>query len=197
VRVTGTGSAAKGITAQSVAVSAASASGCTGAGPGGAAGGGGFRFGNGQRPPNAGNRAGGGFGNRLGARPTNFALASGPVVSVSGDSMVVKSTTFPRPATSSTKKSSTSKKRAKPAARPKATTSKVTVRFASSTSVTQTVAGATSDVAVGACVTATGTTDGGNVDAARVVVSQPVNGSCSVGFGGFGRRGGGSTGGQV
>jgi hypothetical protein len=108
----------------------------------------------------------------------------------------VKSTTFERPSTSSTKKSS-NQKNSKSAAKPKVTTSKVTVKLPSSTSVTQTVAGTTTDVAVGSCVTATGTTDGGSVDAARVVVSQPVNGSCAAGFGGFGRQAGGSTGGQV
>jgi hypothetical protein len=198
VRVTGTGSASKGITAQSVALSAATSSGCTG--PGGAAavgggGGGGFRFGNGQRPRNFGN--GNGFRNRGGARTANFALASGPVVSVKGDKIVVKSTTFQRPSTTSTtsgKKKSTSKRTT--TAAPTTKTSNVTVTLPSAVAISQTVAGTAADVAVGACLTATGTTSAGSVAANRVVVSQPVSGSCTAGFGFGGGRGPGAGGGN-
>jgi hypothetical protein len=207
VRVTGTGSTSKGITAQSVALSTASASGCNGgpgggAGAGGAAGGpGGFRFGNGQRPRNfggTGTRPPGGFGSGSGTRPANFALASGPVVSISGDKMVVKSTTFQRPTATSTKAKNAKAKSTKPksTAKPKTSTTNVTVSLTGTTTITQTVTGSASDVAVGSCVTATGTTAAGSVAADRVMVSQPVNGSCSIGFG-FGGRGGGAPGGAV
>ena len=183
VRVTGTGSAAKGITARSVALSAATSSGCTaGPGGGGFGGGGGFRFGNGQRPRNLGN--GNGFRNRGGARPANFALAAGPVVSVKGDKIVVKSTTFQRPATTSTtsgKKKSTSK--GTTTSKPTTKTSNVTVALPSGVAISETVSGTTADVAVGSCLTATGTTSAGSVAANRAVVSQPVNGSCTAGFG--------------
>jgi hypothetical protein len=197
VRVLGTGSAAKGIAATSVSVSAADANGCTG-GFGGAGGGRGDgqrpNFPNGQRPnfPN-GQRPN--FGGRSGNRPANFAAANGPVVSVSGDKVVVKSTTFQR--RSSSKKSSTKSKKAQSTTttKPKTTTSNVTVTVGSSAAITQTVTGTTSDVAVGSCVTATGTTGAGGLDAASVVVSQPVNGTCSGGFGGFGGGPGGAAGG--
>jgi hypothetical protein len=201
VRATGTGSASKGITAQSVAVSAAAASGCTAGAGGGAGGPGGFRFGNGRRPGNFsgnGNRPRDGFGNGNGTRPANFALASGPVVSISGDKMVVKSTTFQRPTSTSTKAKNAKAKSTKSGstAKPKTTTTNVTVTLAGTTTITQTVTGSVSDVAVGACVAATGTTTAGSIDANRVTVSQPVNGSCSGGFG-FGGRGGGAAGGTV
>jgi hypothetical protein len=194
VRVVGTGSATKGLTAQTVAVSAASTNGCTG-GPGGPGGPGGFRSGNRPRPRDFGNGGGGGnggFRNGSGTRPANFALASGPVVSVSGDKVVVKSTTFQRPTTSS--KSTGKKAKAKATTRPKATTTDVTVTLAASTTVTQTVAASASDVTVGSCVTATGTTASGSVNAERVTVSPPVNGACAGGFGFGGRGGGGSAG---
>ena len=62
--------------------------------------------------------------------------------------------------------------------------------------------GTTADVAVGSCVTATGTNSAGSVTANRVVVSQPVSGSCTAGFGfGGGPRpgagGGNGTNGSV
>jgi hypothetical protein len=199
VRVTGTGSATKGITARSVALSMATSSGCT-AGPGaagfgGRGGGGGFRTGNGQRPRNFGN--GNGFPNRGGARTANFALAAGPVVSVKGDKIVVKSTTFQRPTATSTtsgKKKSTSKGTTTP--KPTTKTSNVTVTLPSAVTISETVAGTTADVAVGSCLTATGTTSAGNVAANRAVVSQPVNGSCTAGFGfGFGGGAGPGAGG--
>lgn len=183
VRVTGTGSASKGITARSVALSTATSSGCTGPG------GGGFRFGNGQRPRNFGN--GSGFRNRGGARTANFALASGPVVSVKGDKIVVKSTTFQRPTTTST---TSGKKKSTP--KPTTKTSNVTVTLPSAVSISQTVAGTAADVAVGSCLTATGTTSAGSVAANRVVVSQPVSGSCTAGFGFGGGRGPGAGGGN-
>ena len=199
VRVLGTGSAAKGITAQSVSLSVASASGCAGPGNGGAgaAGGpgtrGGFRFGNGQRPRNFG---GNGTGNGSRTRPANFAMAFGPVTSVSGDTLVVKSTTFVRPAATKSKGkakgASTSKSTS--STTPKTTTSNVTVTLTNTSQISQTVSASASDVTVGSCVTATGTSNGGGVDADRVAISDPVNGQCTGGFGRFG--GGGGTGGN-
>jgi hypothetical protein len=195
VRVLGTGSATKGITARTVAVTPSTANGCNGPAlgrVGAAAGaGGGFRFGNGQRPRNFGNRTGTGAPNRR--RLANLAIASGPVVSVHGDSVVVKSTTFVRPSASSSSSSSAKKKTTTTTA-PKAkraATTDVTVILTSSSQITQTVAAGATDVAVGSCVTATGTSSGGGVDAARVAISEPVNGECLGGFGGFGRFGGG------
>jgi hypothetical protein len=192
VRVNGTGSDAKGITASTVSVSAADANGCTGGfgGPGGRNGqrpnGQRRNFPNGQRP-NFGNRSGNG------TRPANFAVASGPIVSVSGDKVTVKSTTFPRPTSSSSK----SKKSSKRTAAPKATTTKVVVTLRSSTTITQTVSGSAADVTVGKCVNATGTAGSGAVDATRVSISDPVNGACTFGGfggGGFGPGGSGSGG---
>jgi len=191
VLATGTGSASKGITARSVSLTAATSTGCT-AGAGGRTGrAGGFRFGNGQRPRNFGN--GNGFRNRGGARAANLALASGPVVSVTGDKIVVKSTSFQRPATTSGKNT----KQAESAkTKPTTTTSNVTVTLPSAAVITETVAGTPADVAVGSCVTATGTTSAGSVAANRVMVSQPVNGSCTLGFGFGGGRGAGAAGGN-
>jgi hypothetical protein len=191
VLATGTGSASKGITARSVSLTAATSSGCTAGAGGGAGRAGGFRFGNGQRPRNFGN--GSGFRNRRGARAANFALASGPVVSVTGDKIVVKSRTFQRPAATNGKNT----KKAKNAkTKPTTTTSNVTVTLPSAAVITETVAGTPADVAVGSCVTATGTTSAGSVAANRVMVSQPVNGSCTRGFGFGGGRGAGTAGGN-
>ncbi|WP_417562076.1 hypothetical protein [Microbacterium sp.] len=75
-----------------------------------------------------------------------------------------------------------------------------TVAIDSSTKVTTTVAGTTSDLAVGKCVTATGTSDtSGGFDAKALTVSPASSdGTCTTGFGG-GRQGSaganGSTGG--
>jgi hypothetical protein len=198
VRVIGTGSAPKGITARTVAISQATSNGCGGGGQG-AGGAGGRRFGNGQRP-NFGNGSGSNGTRRFpnGGNFANLAIANGPVVSVSGDKVVVKSTTFARPATTSTKTKSKSKSSSTKTqtTRPKATTSNVTVTLTSSTTISQTVTGSAADVAVGSCVTATGTTAGAGITADRVNVSSPVNGACTGGFGGFGRGGfGGGNGG--
>ncbi len=211
VRVIGTGSATKGITARTVAVSPATSNGCDGLGdgrarrtgrPGGQGGPGGagaqgrpggFRAGGGQRPNGNANRRFPGGGNFA-----NFAIANGPVQSVSGDTLVVKSTTFARPTSATTKakakaKSAKAKSAKTSTSQPKATTSDVKVTLASSTAITQTVAGTADDVVAGSCVTATGTTAGAGITADRVNVTAPVNGTCTGGFGG--RFGGGSGGG--
>jgi hypothetical protein len=205
VRVLGTGSTEKGITAQTVAVSPSTPNGCAGPGNRGTGGPGargeGFRGANGQRPRNFGNRAGpNGANNRT--RGANFAVASGPVVSVDGDSVVVKSTSFVRPNPSSSKSKtstkSTTRTKAKGASTsntaPKTATSDVKVELTSTSQISQTVSASATDVTVGACVTATGTSSGGVVDANRVAISDPVNGQCLGGFGGFGRFGGGTGG---
>ncbi len=202
VRVLGSGSTAKGITAQTVAVSPPAANGCAGPGNNGGAGArsGGFRFGNGQRPRNFGG------GGRNGApsnrtRPANLAIASGPVVSVNGGSVVVKSTAFVRPATTKNTKSSKSTKTKHASTsntKPKITTTDVKVALTGSTQITQTVSASATDVTVGACVTVTGASSGGGVTADRVAISAPVGGQCVGGFGGFGRFGGGAgSNGQV
>ena len=200
-RVMGTGSTSKGITAQTVAISPSTTNGCTGPGNFGGAGGagaggggrpGGFRFGNGQRPRNFGGAPNGAGNNRT--RPANFALASGPVLSVNGDSVVVKSTNFVRPvATKNAKSSKSNKTKAPTTTAPKTTTSNVKVTLTNSTQLTQTVGASASDVTVGSCLTATGTSSGGGVTADRVAISDPVNGQCLGGFGGFGGGAGGAN----
>lgn len=172
VRVIGTGSAAKGIKASTVAVSPAAENGCGPGARGGTFGGGAGQgrpnFGNGAAPP-GGFRNRNGNGNRTGGRPRAAGIASGPVVSVSGDHMIVKATMFSRP----TKKN----------AKPKTTTKKVSVTLGNSTSIMRTVPATITDLTVGSCVTAIGASDAGAVTATNVTISAPVNGSCSFGFG--------------
>lgn len=196
VRVTGTGSDSKGITATSVLVSAADANGCTGPGPGNN---GGPRPGFGSRRPGFNGNGNGNF-DRNGTRPNrpaNFAVANGPIVSVNGDKITVKSTSFQRPATASaskgkSKSSAKSAKNAKQTA-PKTTTTNVVVTVGANTTITQTQSATAADVVAGKCVAATGTAGTGAVDAARVSISDPVNGECTGGFGGgFGGRFGGN-----
>ena len=196
IRVTGTGSATKGITATTVALSPA-ASKCNTAGFGGqfrnrngapnANRGNGSNGGNGQAPlgfgnnggtgnanpnPNANPNGGTGTGNAPNI-PTNFGSINGKVTKVSGDNIVVKGTVTQAPTKAST--------------RPKTSTKSVTVTLSDSTRVDQTVAATADVVTVGSCVTAAGTADSvGTVSANTVTVSQPVNGACTGGFGGFG-----------
>jgi len=203
VRVSGTGSAAKGIKATTVSItpmpSSTSSSSTTspsgsgaGAGPCGGRGGGpgfGNRTGSGGFPGANGNGGGApGQSGANGTRPPRGAnarrrfggMAFGSVVSITGDQMVVKARTFAgRPKRGTT---------------PKLTTQKVDVTLSDSTKITQTVAGTMSDVAVGSCLTAIGTGDATAVTAARVTISDPVNGACTAGFGGggFPGRGGGA-----
>jgi hypothetical protein len=177
VRIVGTGSATSGISATTVVITQPTSKGCT-RNPNGAAagrGGGAGRFGNGTPGSTPFTSPNGGpitlpNGSTV---PTNIAAAFGSVTSVSGQQLTVKSQV---PATN--KKS-------------KAKTRTVTVTLASSTTLTQTVKGAESDLAVGSCVSANGTVDSlGTITAKNVTISQPVNGSCAGGFGGFGGFGG-------
>jgi hypothetical protein len=175
VRVTGTGSASKGIAATAVAVTPA-ASNCTRAGgPGAFPGGGRFRTRTGNGSANTNGGAGAGNGNRPGF-PANFGSVTGKVTKVSGDEVTVKGRVLQRP----TKKNS----------RPKATTKSVAVTLSSTTRVDQTVTATAEVLAVGACVSAAGTADSvGTVTANTVTVSAPENGSCTGGFR-FGSGGG-------
>ncbi|HZS14493.1 MAG TPA: hypothetical protein VFC09_07845 [Candidatus Dormibacteraeota bacterium] len=65
-----------------------------------------------------------------------------------------------------------------------------TVAFTGSTPVTKTRTGSVADITKGSCVTATGTKDASSVlTASTVLLSPPVNGSCTAGpFGGNGPR---------
>ncbi len=183
VRVSGTGSASKGIDASNVSVTDGSKK-CAqtgGFGLGGAPGDAGNRGGNGQGPSGAppsgygppGGYGGGGAnaGNGQGF-PTNLGMINGKVKSVSGDTVRVRGSVL-----------KVSRKRN---ARPKSTTKTVTVTLSSATQFTQTVSATADAAAVGACVNAAGNTDSvGTVTADTVTVTQPVDGECSA-FGGFG-----------
>ncbi|MDA8396431.1 MAG: DUF5666 domain-containing protein [Actinomycetota bacterium] len=107
----------------------------------------------------------------------NFKRYVGRVVSVSATSLTLNAIT----STSST------------------ATKSVTVPITSSTTVSGRAIAASSDLAVGSCVTVQGTTSSiGVVTATKVAISAPVNGTCSTfarGFGGGG-FGGGGFGGQ-
>ena len=111
----------------------------------------------------------------------NFKRYVGRVVSVSATSLTLNAIT----STSST------------------ATKSVTVPITSSTTVSGRAIAASSDLAVGSCVTVQGTTSSiGVVTATKVAISAPVNGTCSTfargfGGGGFGGRpAGGSTSGS-
>lgn len=210
IRVTGTGSASTGITATSVALSPAPSSCSTGNAPG-AGFGGRFRNRTGNGNGNGGTTGGtgGGTGGTTGGTtggpgggtgtgnagrnranfPTNFGSVAGKVTKVSGDKVVVKGTIV-QPPTKANGKPKTAKKT-------------VNVTLASATRFDETVTATADALAVGTCVTAAGTADSvGTVTANTVIVSQPVNGSCTGGFGfGGGGRGrfgpnGGPDGGQ-
>jgi len=65
-----------------------------------------------------------------------------------------------------------------------------TVTYATTTTITQTSTGSLANVTPGLCITATGTKDAtGALVATTVLLSAPVSGSCTTGFGG----GGGGT----
>jgi hypothetical protein len=205
VRVSGTGSAAKGIKATTVAItpmpsstsssSTTSPSSGSGSAAGGCGGGGfgnrpgfGNRGGSGQPPGANGNGTGSAPSGSNGNRPPGGAnarrrlggIAFGSVVSITGDQMVVKARTLAgRPKRGTT---------------PKLKTEKVKVTLSDSTKITQTVAGTVGDVAVGKCLTAIGSGDATAVTADRVTISDPVDGACTAGFGGGGFPGGGGGG---
>jgi hypothetical protein len=71
----------------------------------------------------------------------------------------------------------------------------VTVNWSASTAFTQTVALSVSSVAVGDCVTVTGTSSKQTITARSVSISQAVSGKCTAGAFGGGRGGSGFPGG--
>ncbi len=93
----------------------------------------------------------------LAATPVQGSI-SGPISAVGGTTFVVKTTLSP---TGSSK-----------------------VSVGSKTTLTEQLSGSTADLRKGVCVTASGTTKGSAVVAARVSVRTAVEGSCTGGFGG-------------
>jgi hypothetical protein len=199
VRVAGTGSDSSGIQATTVAVTLSSSKGCTQQNAFGGAGAGGF--GSGRFRGNGGNGGtNGGSGTNTtprtlpnggslpngGTRPANFGTAFGPVKSVSDSTITVKATVVVGTP--------------KAGKKPKTKSENVTVTLTDTTMVTQTTNAALTDVTVGSCVTALGTADSvGTITANTVTVTQPQNGACGFGrggFGGFGRGGFGGNGGN-
>jgi hypothetical protein len=73
-------------------------------------------------------------------------------------------------------------------------TSTQTVTLSASTTYTVRSAGSSSDLVVGKCAQATGTTGStGTITASSITVSTPTSSGCSSGFGGFGGGGGASA----
>ena len=171
VGASGTSTSATTFSAASLSVTTATNGSCTG-GFGGGGGGGSAPSGfpSGSRPS----------GFPSGARPSGFpsggtarsvAIASGSVVSVSGSSVVVAARDFT--AGSGSGSSTTNK----------------TVALAATTKITGEQTATASAVKVGRCATAVGSSDSsGAVTATTIRVTDPVNGSCTSGFGGFGGR---------
>jgi hypothetical protein len=76
-----------------------------------------------------------------------------------------------------------------------ATGASVTVNVPSTARITRIVSSSTARLAVGECVTASGTrTSSGSVQARSIVISAPGPNGCATGFAGGGRRGGASPG---
>jgi hypothetical protein len=174
--VTVTGSDSNGtITARSVTVSQPTSSGsCASAFPGG---GQGFP---GSRPP--GTFPSSGSGGPPGSVPSGFngagiSFASGKVTSTTADTLALygfSSAGFTPGSQSSTPPTSV------------ADTS-LTVDLGSSTTYTETRTAAAANLAVGDCVTASGTTDStGAVAASTVRITSTGGQTCTTGFGGFG-----------
>jgi hypothetical protein len=139
-------------------------------------------FGGGQRPPGQrpSNFPSGRPSRFPSGRPSGFpsgaagrnrvrAFADGKVSSVSGSTLVVAAQ---QRQPGSTKNATTTKK----------------ITIGSSTKITTNAATTSRSVAVGKCATAQGKADStGTVTATSVQITDPVNGQCSGGFGGFGR----------
>ena len=180
--VTATGSSSKGtITATSVTISQAVSGKCVGGAPGSGRRPGGFgRPTGGFTRPTGGSRAAPRFGN-LG----NIGFASGKVTSVTATELVISGFS-----SASITKATKATKAKKPAAL-KDTTDKV--RLAPSTTYTESQAATSTNLAVGDCVTAAGSSDStGAVTASTVRITSTGGKSCTRGFGGFG---GGPSGG--
>jgi hypothetical protein len=198
VRATGSGSTTKGIKATTVSITKATASGCASGFPGAAGGASGFGGGASGFGGGSGRFRGpagtGGTGTRPsfptnGHRPGNFATASGSVTAVKGDTVTVKARVLKTSASTKTKK------------KPQFVTKSVKVTIASSATVTTTATATSAQLANGTCVSAIGpASTTGAIAATSITISQPVNGTCSAGFGGgFGGRfgGGGGAGGEA
>ena len=100
-----------------------------------------------------------------------FGAASGQVTAVTGSTVTVSETNPSTKATSS-----------------------VVITLTASTTYTERTSATAADLAVGKCATAIGTADStGAVTARSITLSHPVSGSCTTGFGGFGRGGGGAA----
>jgi hypothetical protein len=105
------------------------------------------------------------------------AFATGSVVSVSGSTIVVASRSFGFGAGAS------------PGASAGTTTNK-TVTLTSATKITTVQSATAAAATVGRCLTAQGKADStGAVAATSIAVTDPVNGQCTSGFGGFGAGG--------
>ena len=193
VSVSGTpsspGSSSSPITARTVSITPASSSGsCTspanvfGSGTGGS----GFRFSG--RPPSGSFPGGGSFPTRTttpGETFPQFSTAFGQVSSVSSSGFVVSGTEH-----SATFRPGSSKSTTTTTTPPK---TDITVTTSSSTTVSQIQSASASNLSVGECVTAIGSSSStGAVAANTISIRQPVNGEC---FGGFGGGGGGGFGG--
>ena len=189
--VTVTGSSSKGtITATSVGISQAVSGKCTGEAFGGGQRRGGFTpppggFARGQRPGGFTPPSGGSGTARRFGTPGGIAFASGKVTKVTAEGLAVSgisSAAFAKAAKKTTKPT-------KPAA-VKTTTTKV--RLTSSTTYTESQAATSTNLAVGDCVTAAGSSDStGAVTASTVRITSTGGKSCTSGFGGFGRGPGG------
>ena len=194
--VTATGASSKGvITAKSVTVSQPTAGKCNagmgGRGPGGSFAGRGFRPGGGA--PGGTGSAGapnGGAGNRPtragGFGGAGFAFASGKVTSVTKDGLVISGISSNAGAKPSKTTKTTSKQPA---------TKTIHLAVKSSTTYTTEQAAAATNLAVGDCVTASGSSDStGAVAASNVRITSTGGKTCMSGFGG-GAFGGGTNGG--
>ena len=185
--VTVSGSSSKGtITAKTVTISQPTAGKCNTGGAGGSGGfGGAGGFGGGTRPSGASGRPAGGFpggrpgGATGGRRPGfggsgNVGFASGTVKSATPTSLVISGFS----SASITKNAKSSKK----PTTPKTTT--VKVKTTSSTTYSENQAAASTNLAVGDCVTAAGSSDStGAVSATTVRITSTGGQTCTTGFG--------------
>jgi hypothetical protein len=179
--VTVSGSSSKGtITAKTVTISQPTAGKCNSGGSGGSGG-----FGGGARPGGASGRPAGGFpggrpgGATGGRRPGfggsgNVGFASGTVKSATSTSLVISGIS----SASITKNAKSSKKPATPK------TATVKVKTTSSTTYSENQAAASTNLAVGDCVTAAGSSDStGAVSATTVRITSTGGQTCTTGFG--------------
>lgn len=129
----------------------------------------------------------GGSGSRFGAG--GFGVVSGQVASVSGSTIAVTVTAFPGGLGRSG--GSTANAPAQTAASsPTAGSSTSTVTVTSATTFTTTAVADASAIVVGQCASAVGPADDtGAIAATQIRLSQPVDGACTAGFGGFPRGG--------